>query len=96
MSQLVSLHKLTHFRISAALPADGKPIKITELAANTGMHADDTKALVRHASSRRLLSHLPGDLVSHSAASKAILTILTLSRFLSCASLTSKKLEHYH
>ena len=57
------------------------------------MHADDTKALVRHASSRRLLSHLPGDLVSHSAASKAILTIPPLSGVLSIASLISKSLN---
>lgn len=93
MSQLVSLHGLTHFKIPAALPADGTPTKITELAAKTGMHADDTKTLVRHASSRRLLSHLPGDLVSHSAASKAILTIPALSGVLSCATLISKSLN---
>lgn len=93
MSRLVSLHGLTHFKIPAALPADGTPTEITELAAKTGMHADDTKALVRHASSRRLLSHLPGDLVSHSAASKAILTIPPLSGVLSIASLISKSLN---
>jgi hypothetical protein len=93
MSRLVSLHGLTHFKIPAALPADGTLTKITELAAKTGMHSNDTKTLVRHASSRRFLGHLPGDLVSYSAASKAILAIPALSEVLSCASSISKSLN---
>lgn len=58
------------------------------------MHAEDTKRLIRHASSRRLLNHLPGDLVSHSAVSKAVLAIPALTSVLEFAPLLSKS-SHY-
>ncbi|KAF2993168.1 hypothetical protein E8E13_000504 [Curvularia kusanoi] len=93
MSQLVSLHGITHFGIPAALPADGTPIQVTDLASKTGMHIDDAKSLVRHASSRHLLHYLPGGLVSHSAASKAIVAIPPVSSVVACTALVSKSLN---
>lgn len=94
MSQAVSLHGLTHFDIPSALPADGTSTTITDLASRTGMHIDDTKSLVRHASSRRLLHHLPNDQVSHSAASKAIVSVPVLRGVMACASLIQKSLDY--
>ncbi|KAJ4358934.1 hypothetical protein N0V95_002640 [Ascochyta clinopodiicola] len=75
MSQLVSLHGMTAFGIPSALPADGSTTSIADIATKTGMHPDDTKTLIRHASSRHLVSYLPGERVAHNAASQ-VLTII--------------------
>jgi hypothetical protein len=94
MTELVSVHGLTRFKIPAALPSDGSAISISDLATTTGMHIDDTKTLVRHASARHLIHHAPGDLVSHSAASKAMLAIPSITGLTECGSLMSKSTHH--
>ncbi|KAF3036652.1 hypothetical protein E8E12_001328 [Didymella heteroderae] len=94
MSQLVSVHGLTRFKIPAALPSDGSAISISDLASKTGMHVDDTRTLVRHGSARYLINSIPGDLVSHWAASKAMLSMPVLTGLTECGSLMSKSTHH--
>jgi hypothetical protein len=94
MSQLVSVHGITHFKIPAALPSDGSAISISDLATKTDMHIDDTRTLVRHGSARYLINSLPGDQVSHSAASKAMLSMPVLTGLIECGLLMTKSTHH--
>ncbi|KAJ4402466.1 hypothetical protein N0V91_007180 [Didymella pomorum] len=94
MSHLVSIHGLPHFKIPAALPPDGSAISISDLATETGMHIDDTRTLVRHGSARYLIKSLPGDQVSHSAASKAMLSMPVLTGLIECGLLMTKSTHH--
>lgn len=94
MSQLVSVHGLTHFKVPEALPSDGSAISIVDLATKTGMQIDDTRTLVRHGSARYLINSLPGDLVSHSAASKTMLSMPVLTGLMECGLLMTKSIHH--
>ena len=94
MSHLVSVHGLTHFKIPAALPSDGSAISISDIATKTGMHIDDTRTLIRHGSARYLIKSLPGDQVSHNAASKAMVSMPVLTGLIECGLLMTKSTHH--
>ena len=71
---LVGLHGVTHFQMVNAFPI-GSTATIPEIAQKSGVHPDDAKTLIDHALTFRYFERQPDGSITHSASTRAIITI---------------------
>lgn len=80
----MSLHALVTTKLATALPINGA-VTVSALAESTGIDPKDLSRLINHGASRNLFILKGQDQVTHSAKSKAIVTISPLATFVKFA-----------